>query len=182
LTVDAEPRDGSRSTVSEAILNAWRRHHVEVVFTVPGGPLMPFLRACHGSCYPRVVTCRHETAACIMAATYFHERGLAGVALTSGPGAANAVNGIIHALREQAGVFIISARPVSNKFGRGAVQDFDTARLLHGITKRSEQLIHPAQASFLPEHLACLAGAPSAGPVNLTVAADQWDMPCGGEA
>lgn len=166
-------------TVSQAILGAFRRHGIQVVFTVPGGPLMPFLRECRASGYPAVVTCRHETAACIMAASYYRERGLAAVALTSGPGAVNAANGIVHAQREQSAVFVLSARPVSYKAGRGAVQDFDTAHFLAAITKRSEQLLHAAQAAFLPDVLASLALNPCPGPVNLTVCADQWDSPGG---
>jgi len=89
------------------------------------------------------------------------------------------VNGVLHALREQSAVMLVSARPGSQKVGRGAVQDFDAARFLSAVSKRSEQLLHPAQTQFLTRDLLNLALAPAPGPVNLTVAADQWDLATG---
>lgn len=166
-----------RTTVAQAILSALARAGVELVFTVPGGPLMPFLRSCKSRGFGRVIIARHETAACIMAASYFHDSGIpAAVALTSGPGAANSANGVLYALREQAAIFIVSARPASHKLARGAVQDLDSARFFAPFTKRSEQLHNPAQLEFLATELVQLSRAPSPGPVNLTVCSDQWDQ------
>jgi len=154
---------------------------IDTLFTVTGGPLMPFLRTCKSARHPRVVICRHETAAAIMAASYFHDRGVAAaLALTSGPGAANATNGIVHALREAAAVFVVSARPASRKVARGSVQDFDSASFLSTVTKRSEALLSAHQAAFLVDDLLAEALAPTPGPVNLTVCADQWDQQAGG--
>ena len=168
-------------SVARWILETWRTAGIEILFSVPGGPLMPFLRTCKEQQFPRVVICRHETAACIMAASYYHDSGrVAAVAVTSGPGAANAANGVAHALREQSALMLLSARPATRKVGRGAVQDFDSAHFLGTITKRSEQLLHPQQARFLAPDLLRLACAPTPGPVNLTVCADQWDLACGG--
>jgi acetolactate synthase-1/2/3 large subunit len=167
-------------TVAQAILAAATRAGIDTIFTVTGGPLMPFLRACKSERFPRIVICRHEATAGIMAAAYFHERGVpAALALTSGPGAANATNGVVHALREAAALLVLSARPASNKLGRGAVQDFDSARFFAPLTKRSEQLIDPAQLAFLLDELIAEATAPSPGPVNLTVCADQWTRTLG---
>jgi acetolactate synthase-1/2/3 large subunit len=169
-----EPRD-----VAEQIIAGMRAGGIELLFTVMGGPLMPFLRACRQRRFPQVVVCRHEVAAAMMAAAYFHDRGaVAALAVTSGPGAANATNGIVHALREQAAVLILSARPAAAKVGRGAVQDFDTARFLAPLTKRSEELLHASQTDFLVDELIQTARAPVPGPVNLTVCADQWAAPC----
>lgn len=169
-------------TVAESILEALASVGIDLVFTVPGGPLMPFLRSCKRHSR-RVVIARHETAACIMAASYFHDSGVpAAVALTSGPGAANAANGVLHALREQAALFLISARPASHKASRGAVQDLDSARFFAPLSKRSEQLLEPRQLEFLVPELVQLAKAPSPGPVNLTVCCDHWDLPAGVES
>ena len=171
------------TTVADAILSALERAGIELLLTVPGGPLMPFLRACKRRRFGRVVIARHETAACIMAASYFHDSGSpAVVALTSGPGAANAANGVLNALREQAALVIVSARPASARLARGAVQDLDSARFFAPITKRSEQLVNAAQMAFLVDDLVRLARAPSPGPVNLTVCADHWDVPHRGES
>lgn len=172
-----------RHCVANSILSAWQVAGIRLLFTVPGGPLMPFLRTCKLAGFPRVVICRHETSACIMAASYYHDSGApAAVAVTSGPGVANATNGVLHALREQSAVMLVSARPSTHKVGRGAVQDFDAAHFLSAVTKRSEQLLHPRQANFLLRDLLCLALAPAPGPVNLTVAADQWLLPTGAES
>jgi pyruvate dehydrogenase (quinone)/pyruvate oxidase len=167
--------------VAARILFILHRIGIDTLFTVTGGPLMPLLKKCKEQRLQRVVICRHETAAAIMAASYFHDRGVpAALALTSGPGVANAANGIVHALREEAAMFILSARPASMKVGRGAVQDFDSARFLAPITKRSEQLLHSKQLAFLAEELLSEALAPTPGPVNLTVCGDQWSQATGG--
>ncbi|HYP86499.1 MAG TPA: thiamine pyrophosphate-binding protein [Polyangiaceae bacterium] len=167
--------------VAERVLSELSRIGADTVFTVTGGPLMPLLKACKRQRRPRVVICRHETAAAVMAASYFHDCGVpALLALTSGPGVANAANGVIYALREEAAMFIVSARPASNKVGRGAVQDFDSARFLAPITKRSEQLLEPSQLTFLVDELLAEALAPKPGPVNLTICADQWLCRVGG--
>jgi thiamine pyrophosphate-dependent acetolactate synthase large subunit-like protein len=167
--------------VAESVLSRLHRIGIDTLFTVTGGPLMPLLRACKRRRLQRVVICRHETAAAVMAAAYFHDRGTpALLALTSGPCVANAANGVMHALREAAALFVVSARPASSKVGRGAVQDFDSARFLANITKRSEQLLDPAQLQFLVDELAAEALAPTPGPVNLTVCADQWTRAVGG--
>lgn len=162
-------------TVAESILFNLHRIGIDTLFTVTGGPLMPLLKACKQKRLQRVVICRHETAAAVMAASYFHDRRTPAVlALTSGPGVANAANGIVHAMREAAAMFVLSARPASSKVGRGAVQDFDCARFLAPITKRSEQLLHPRQLAFLTGELLAEALAPTPGPVNLSVCGDQW--------
>lgn len=110
--------DGRVFCVADSILSAWQIAGVRLLFTVPGGPLMPFLRTCKLVGFPRVVMCRHETSACIMAASYFHDSGSpAAVAVTSGPGVANATNGVLHALREQSAVMLVTARPGTHKAG-----------------------------------------------------------------
>ncbi|HYQ14175.1 MAG TPA: thiamine pyrophosphate-binding protein [Polyangiaceae bacterium] len=167
--------------VALSVLSDLRHHGIDTLFTVTGGPLMPLLKTCKSERLQRVVICRHETAAAVMAAAYFHDRGVPAVlALTSGPGVANAANGVIHALREEAALFVLSARPASAKVGRGAVQDFDSARFLATITKRSEQLLDPKQLAFLVDELLAEALAPKPGPVNLTVCADHWARAVGG--
>lgn len=135
---------------------------------------MPFLRACQREGFD-IVVCRQETNALIAACGHYYATGVpAIVALTSGPGAANAVNGCLFALREHAAAFIVSARPAGPKLGRGAVQDLDTAALFSTATKMSEQLIHPEQAAHLTRRLLATALAPNPGPVNLTLACHQW--------
>jgi thiamine pyrophosphate-dependent acetolactate synthase large subunit-like protein len=167
--------------VAESVLATLNRIGIDTLFTVTGGPLMPLLRTCKRKRLQRVVICRHETAAAVMAAAYFHDRGTpALLALTSGPGVANAANGVLYALREAAALFVVSARPASTKVGRGAVQDFDSARFLASITKRSEQLLDPTQLGFLVDELIAEALAPTPGPVNLSVCADQWTRTVGG--
>lgn len=166
--------DTAHVSPSTDLLRTLKRYGVEVVFTVTGGPLMPFLQACRRE-QLKTVVCRQETNAVIAASAYYHAKGVpALVALTSGPGAANAVNGCLFALREHAAVFVVSARPAGPKLGRGAVQDLDSAALLRGVTKHSEQLLHPHQVRHLGHQLMATALAPNPGPVNLTVACHQW--------
>lgn len=166
--------DRTNISPSQSLLRILKAYGVDIVFTVTGGPLMPFLQACRQAQLATVV-CRQETNAVIAASAYYQAKGVpALVALTSGPGAANAVNGCLFALREHAAVFVVSARPAGPKLGRGAVQDLDSAALLRPVTKHSEQLLHPLQVDHLTHHLMATAVAPNPGPVNLTFACHQW--------
>lgn len=166
----------AQDSVARTLVRLLQQVGVTTVFTVSGGPLMPLLQACHQERL-RTIVCRHETNAAFMAATYYTCRRVpALLALTSGPGAANAVNGIMYALREHSAVIIVSARPASAKLGQGAVQDLDTARFLAPMTKSSEQLIHPAQCVATMRRLMATALAHAPGPVNLTVCNDAWSQ------
>ena len=165
----------SPNSVARSLAREFKRLGLSCVFTVTGGPLMPFLQACHVEGL-KIIVCRHETNAAFSAAGhYLHSGTPALLALTSGPGAANAVNGIFHSLREQNALVVVSARPASSKVGRGAVQDLDTARFLAPFTKTSDALLHPEQCLHLARRSFATAVAHPPGPVNLTVCNDSWN-------
>lgn len=73
----------------------------EYVFGIPGGKIDAVFDALHDS-GPRLVICRHEQNAALMAAAVGRLTGTPGVALvTSGPGTTNLATGLLTATTEQ---------------------------------------------------------------------------------
>ena len=85
-------------TGAEILLEALKREGVECIFGYPGGVTLPLYDVIYD--HPiRHVLVRHEQGATHMAEGYARVSGRPGVVMvTSGPGATNAVTGIVDAL------------------------------------------------------------------------------------
>src|SRR3546814_6216928 len=79
----------------QIVVDALRRHGVEVVFCVPGESFLGILDALLDAPEIRLVTCRHESGAAYMAEAYGKLTGKPAVCLvTRGPGVCNASIGL----------------------------------------------------------------------------------------
>jgi acetolactate synthase I/II/III large subunit len=85
------------------------------------------------------VVCRHETGAAYIANGYARVTGGLGVvAVTSGPGATNAVTGIMTAENDGTPLLILSGEVAEQYFGKGALQEgIDSDLDIHAIYKAS---------------------------------------------
>ena len=82
---------------AQALVEALKRHKVEVIFGVIGGAILPITDVLHDNGI-RYVLNRHEQGAVHAADGYARASGRAGVCIaTSGPGATNLVTGIANA-------------------------------------------------------------------------------------
>src|SRR6478609_9747862 len=86
---------------AEILLRALKDQGVEVIFGYPGGAVLPIYDAIFSQNAIRHVLVRHEQAAVHAAEGYARSTGRVGVVLvTSGPGATNAVTGLVDAISD----------------------------------------------------------------------------------
>lgn len=96
---------------------------VEVVFGIPGGAIAPVHDALIDSGL-RAITTRHESGALFAAAGYARASGKLGVvALTSGPGILNAMNGIATAWCDGVPLLVLVGEVARPSHGKGVLQD-----------------------------------------------------------
>ena len=83
-------------TGAEMVVQALIEHGVEVIFGYPGGAVLPIYDAIFQQDKIRHILVRHEQGAVHAAEGYARSTGKPGVVLvTSGPGATNAVTGLV---------------------------------------------------------------------------------------
>src|SRR6201991_4181527 len=86
---------------AQILLRALKEQGVEVIFGYPGGAVLPIYDALFQQNSIRHILVRHEQAAVHAAEGYARSTGRVGVVLvTSGPGATNAVTGLVDALMD----------------------------------------------------------------------------------
>ncbi|MGZ9033180.1 MAG: thiamine pyrophosphate-dependent enzyme, partial [Rhodospirillales bacterium] len=164
---------GAARTGGELIVEALRRHGIDTVFCVPGESFLPILDALYGEGGIRVVTCRHEHGAAMMAEAHGKLTGRPAVCLvTRGPGACNAAIGVHTAFQDSTPILLLIGQVERGFIGREAFQEVDLARMFRALAKRAEQV---EAAAALPAAMAtaihdAMSGRP--GPVVLALPED----------
>ena len=103
--------DLNMMTGAQMILRALKEHGVEVIFGYPGGAVLPIYDEIFQQNDIKHVLVRHEQGAVHMAEGYARSTGKPGVVLvTSGPGATNAVTGLVDALMDSIPLIVISGQ------------------------------------------------------------------------
>ncbi|MBM3197607.1 MAG: acetolactate synthase AlsS [Chlamydiae bacterium] len=114
---------------------------VEIVFGLPGAKIDPLFDALIDSSI-RMILCRHEQHAALMAQVYGRITGRPGVVIaTSGPGVANLVTGLLTATTEGDPVVAIGgSNPRSMRYKK-AYQIADNVSLTKAATKSSVEIV-----------------------------------------
>ena len=121
-TIVAEALSGA-----EVLLRALKDQGVEVIFGYPGGAVLPIYDAIFQQNAIRHILVRHEQAAVHAAEGYARSTGRVGVVLvTSGPGATNAVTGLVDALMDSIPVVCLTGQVPTHLIGNDAFQEADT--------------------------------------------------------
>ena len=108
-----------------------RDEGVEYLFGYPGGAVLDIYDAIHTLGGIEHILVRHEQAAVHMADGYARATGKVGcVLVTSGPGATNAITGILTAYTDSVPMVIISGQVMSSLIGRDAFQECDMVGFL----------------------------------------------------
>ncbi len=170
---------------AEVLLRALKDQGVEVVFGYPGGAVLPIYDAIFNQNAIRHILVRHEQAAVHAAEGYARSTGKVGVVLvTSGPGATNAVTGLLDALMDSIPIVCLTGQVPTHLIGNDAFQEADTTGITRPATKhnylvkRSEDLARVVHEAFyiartgrpgpvvidLPKDI-LIGKAPYAGPV-----------------
>ena len=173
-------------TGAEILLKSLVEEGVEVIFGYPGGAVLPIYDAIFNQNAIRHILVRHEQAAVHAAEGYARSTGKVGVVLvTSGPGATNAVTGLLDALMDSIPLVCLTGQVPTHLIGNDAFQEADTTGITRPATKhnylvkRSEDLARVVHEAFyiaragrpgpvvidLPKDI-LIGKAPYAGPVD----------------
>jgi acetolactate synthase-1/2/3 large subunit len=132
-TETAAPTAGAETVVRALVDNG-----VEVLFGYPGGAVLPIYDALFHEPRLKHVLVRHEQGATHAAEGYARSTGKVGVVLvTSGPGATNAVTGIVDALMDSIPLVVITGQVPTSLIGSDAFQECDTVGITRSATKHN---------------------------------------------
>jgi acetolactate synthase-1/2/3 large subunit len=130
------------------LVEALRAEGVDTLFGYPGGAIMPFYDALHGSALKHVLV-RHEQGAAFAANGYARASGRVGVCVaTSGPGASNLVTGIADAMLDSVPMVCITGQVATGLMGTDAFQELDVFGMTMPIVKHN---FLPRTIDELPE-------------------------------
>ena len=153
-TTIAAPPTAAQSG-AEIVLRALKDQGVDVIFGYPGGAVLPIYDALFQQNHIRHILVRHEQAAVHAAEGYARSTGKVGVVLvTSGPGATNAVTGLVDALMDSIPVVCLTGQVPTHLIGNDAFQEADTTGITRPATKhnylvkRSEDLARVMHDAF----------------------------------
>src|ERR1700754_459991 len=131
--MSAETQSGA-----EILLRALSDQGVEVIFGYPGGAVLPIYDALFNQNAIRHILVRHEQAAVHAAEGYARSTGKVGcVLVTSGPGATNAVTGLVDALMDSIPLVCITGQVPTHLIGNDAFQECDTVGITRPATKHN---------------------------------------------
>ena len=106
------------------VIEALRDQGVDTVFGYPGGAVLPIYDEIFQQNDIKHVLVRHEQGAVHMAEGYARSTGKPGVVLvTSGPGATNAITGIMDALMDSIPMVVIAGDVPTYYFGKHPHQE-----------------------------------------------------------
>jgi acetolactate synthase-1/2/3 large subunit len=123
---------------AETLLRALVDQGVDVIFGYPGGAVLPIYDALFQQNAIRHILVRHEQAAVHAAEGYARSTGRVGVVLvTSGPGATNAVTGLLDALMDSIPLVCLTGQVPTHLIGNDAFQEADTTGITRPATKHN---------------------------------------------
>jgi acetolactate synthase-1/2/3 large subunit len=125
-------------TGAQMVVRALVDQGVTDLFGYPGGAVLPIYDALFQETRLRHVLVRHEQGATHAAEGYARSTGKPGVVLvTSGPGATNAVTGIVDALMDSIPLVVITGQVPTHLIGTDAFQECDTVGITRSCTKNN---------------------------------------------
>ncbi len=123
---------------SQILLKALADQGVEVIFGYPGGSVLPVYDEIFKQNKIRHILVRQEGGAVHAAEGYARSTGKVGVVLvTSGPGATNAVTGLLDAMMDSIPVVCICGQVATHLIGNDAFQEADTTGITRPCTKHN---------------------------------------------
>src|ERR1700761_7763698 len=125
-------------TGAEIVVRALVDQGVDTIFGYPGGAVLPIYDALFHEPRLHHVLVRHEQGATHAAEGYARSTGKCGVVLvTSGPGATNAITGIVDARMDSIPLVVITGQVATPLIGSDAFQEADTVGITRSCTKHN---------------------------------------------
>jgi acetolactate synthase I/II/III large subunit len=148
----------TNQNVAQVLLRYLGLEGVTTIFGIPGGGLANFLVELKNQRDTfTYVICRHETGAAYIANGYARATGGLGVvAVTSGPGATNALTGAMTAENDGTGLLVLTGEVAEQYFGKGFLQegidsDLDVHAIYTAASAYSAELTDQSEAQTLIE-------------------------------
>ncbi|MDN3567425.1 acetolactate synthase 3 large subunit [Paeniroseomonas aquatica] len=158
---------------AEIVLQALKDNGVEVIFGYPGGAVLPLYDALFQQNAIRHILVRHEQAAVHAAEGYARSTGKVGVVLvTSGPGATNAVTGLVDALMDSIPVICLTGQVPTHLIGNDAFQEADTTGITRPATKHNYLVKDIAKLAGVVHEAFYVAKSGRPGPVVIDLPKD----------
>ncbi|MFN3232887.1 MAG: acetolactate synthase 3 large subunit [Alphaproteobacteria bacterium] len=127
-----------RLSGAEIVIKALVDQGVDTIFGYPGGAVLPIYDALFQQNNIRHILVRHEQGAVHAAEGYARSTGKPGVVLvTSGPGATNAVTGLVDALMDSVPIVCLTGQVPTHLIGSDAFQEADTVGITRAATKHN---------------------------------------------
>jgi acetolactate synthase-1/2/3 large subunit len=169
-TIEAETTTLSGA---EMVVRALIDQGVEVLFGYPGGAVLPIYDALFAEPKLQHVLVRHEQGATHAAEGYARSTGKPGVVLvTSGPGATNAVTGIVDALMDSIPMIVITGQVATHLIGTDAFQECDTIGITRPCTKHNYLVKDVADLPRIIHEAFHIATSGRPGPVVIDIPKD----------
>ncbi len=160
-------------TGGQLLIDSLANQGADLAFCVPGESYLAALDALYDQPSIRLITCRQEGGAAMMAEAYAKLTGRPGICfVTRGPGATNASPGLHIAFQDSSPVILFIGQVARDQMDREAFQEIDYRRLFGQLTKWTAQIEETAR---VPEYVSrafhtATAGRP--GPVALALPED----------
>jgi acetolactate synthase-1/2/3 large subunit len=170
------PKQSARNgrTGGQILVDCLLNQRVDLVFCVPGESYLAALDAFHDvQDSVRLIVCRQEGGAAIMAEAHGKLTGRPGICfVTRGPGATNASTGVHTAFQDSTPMILFIGQVARDVRHREAFQEVDLAAMFAPLAKWSAEISDPAR---IPEYVhrafqTAMAGRP--GPVVLVLPED----------
>ena len=165
-------KSNQKITGAQALIRALEHEHVDVMFGLPGGCILPAYDPLLESPIRHVLV-RHEQGAGHMAEGYAHVTGRPGVAMvTSGPAATNLVTPLCDAYMDSVPMVAITGQVPTSAIGTDAFQECDTVGITRSITKHNELVMSADDLPLAIRQAFHLATTGRPGPVLVDVPKD----------
>jgi acetolactate synthase-1/2/3 large subunit len=160
-------------TGARMVVQALKDQGVEVVFGYPGGAVLPIYDELFLQNDIRHILVRHEQGAVHMAEGYARSTGKPGVVLvTSGPGATNAVTGLVDALMDSIPLVVLTGQVPTFMIGTDGFQEADTVGITRPCTKMNWLVKDTAKLSETIHQAFHVATHGRPGPVLIDIPKD----------
>jgi acetolactate synthase-1/2/3 large subunit len=158
---------------ADALLRALKDQGVDTIFGYPGGAVLPIYDALFHQNAIRHILVRHEQAAVHAAEGYARSTGRVGVVLvTSGPGATNAVTGLVDALMDSIPIVCLTGQVPTHLIGNDAFQEADTTGITRPATKHNYLVKNAADLARVVHDAFYVARTGRPGPVVVDLPKD----------
>lgn len=169
-------------TGGELLADALLLHDVTTTFAVCGESFLPLLDAMRDRPGLRLINCRHEAGACVMAEATAKLTGRPGVCLVSrGPGACHATIGLHTAFQDATPLVMLIGQVPRGYLEREAQQEIEYRRMLGPLAKWVAQIDEVARIPELVHRAFRVASSGRAGPAVLVLPEDVLEERCDAE-